>query len=140
VGTSALKPQSAVAVQPVTGRTLVVWRGRTTKGGNRLKWRITTNGKLGAPHTLGEFGDNPQLATDASGKTVAVWLADRRAKRQGVRTAARRVGEFLAPTQRDACAGRGPATGQQRPRRIGGRVVDRRERHRPRGSRPVPSR
>ena len=75
-----------------------MWRGRTTKGGNRLKWRITTKGKLGAPHTLGEFGDNPQLATDASGKTVAVWLADRRAKRQGVRTAARRVGEFLAPT------------------------------------------
>ena len=98
VGTSALKPQSAVAVQPVSGRTLVVWRGRTTRGVNRLKWRITTNGKLGAPHTLGEFGDNPQLATDASGKTVAVWLGDRRAKRQGVRTAARRVGEFLAPT------------------------------------------
>jgi hypothetical protein len=98
VGTSALKPQSAVAVQPVTGRTIVVWRGRTTKGANRLRWRITTKGKLGAPHTLGEFGDNPQLATDASGKTVAVWLADRRAKRQGVRTAARRVGEFVAPT------------------------------------------
>ena len=98
MGTSALKPQSAVAVQPVTGRTIVVWRGRTTKGVNRLKWRITTKGKLGAPHTLGEFGDNPQLATDASGKTVAVWLADRRARRQGVRTAARRVGEFLAPT------------------------------------------
>ena len=56
-----------------------MWRGRTTKGANRLKWRITTNGKLGAPHTLGEFGDNPQLATDASGKTVAVWLADPRA-------------------------------------------------------------
>jgi hypothetical protein len=98
VGTSALKPQSAVAVQPVTGRTIVVWRGRTTKRVNRLKWRITTKGKLGAPHTLGEFGDNPQLATDASGKTVAVWLADRRARRQGVRTAARRMGEFLAPT------------------------------------------
>jgi hypothetical protein len=98
VGTSALKPQSAVAVQPATGRTIVVWRGRTTRGVNRLKWRITTKGKLGAPHTLGEFGDNPQLATDASGKTVAVWLADRRAKRHGVRTAARRVGEFLAPT------------------------------------------
>jgi hypothetical protein len=98
VGTSSLKPQSAVAVQPVTGRTIVVWRGRTTKGVNRLKWRITTKGKLGAPHTLGEFGDNPQLATDASGKTVAVWLADRRAKRRGVRTAARREGEFLAPT------------------------------------------
>ena len=98
VGTSALKPQSAVAVQPGTGRTLVVWRGRTTRGVNRLKWRITTKGKLGAPHTLGEFGDNPQLGTDASGKTVAVWLADGRVKRQGVRTAARRVGEFLAPT------------------------------------------
>jgi hypothetical protein len=98
VGTSALKPQSAVAVQPVTGRTIVVWRGRTSKGVNRLQWRITTNGKLGRTHTLGEFGDSPQVATDASGKTVAVWLADRRAKRQGVRTAARRVGEFLAPT------------------------------------------
>jgi hypothetical protein len=98
VGTSALKPQSAVAVQPGTGRTIVLWRGRTSKGANRLQWRITTHGKLGRTHTLGEFGDSPQLATDASGKTVAVWLADRRAKRQGVRTAARRVGGFLKPT------------------------------------------
>jgi hypothetical protein len=98
VGTSALKPQSAVAVQPFTGRTIVVWRGRTSKGVNRLQWRITTNGKLGRTHTLREFGDSPQVATDASGKTVAVWLADRRARHQGVRTAARRVGEFLAPT------------------------------------------
>ena len=98
VGESSLKPQSAVAVQPFTGRTLVLWRGRTSKGVNRLRWRITTNGKLGRTHTLGEFGDSPQLSTDASGKTVAVWLADRRARRQGVRTAARRVGEFLSPT------------------------------------------
>jgi hypothetical protein len=98
VGSSALKPQSAVAVQPFTGRTIVLWRGRTSHGTNRLQWRITTNGKLGAVHTLGEFGDNPQLATDASGKTVAVWLADRRAGGVGVRTAARRVGEFLEPT------------------------------------------
>ena len=97
VGTSALKPQSAVAVQPTTGRTTVMWRGRTSRGVNRLMWRITTNGRLGATHTLGEFGDNPQLATDASGRTVAVWLADRRSGGRGVRTAARRVGEFLAP-------------------------------------------
>jgi hypothetical protein len=96
VGTSALKPESAVAVQPGTGRTIVLWRGRE-HGANRLQWRITTNGKLGPVHTLGEFGDNPALATDASGKTVAVWLADHRAGRRGVRTAARRVGEFLAP-------------------------------------------
>jgi hypothetical protein len=98
VGSSALKPQSAVAVQPFTGRTIVLWRGRTSHGVNRLQWRITTSGKLGAVHTLGEFGDNPQLATDASGKTVAVWLADRRVAAIGVRTAARRVGEFLKPT------------------------------------------
>jgi hypothetical protein len=98
VGTSSVKPQSAVAVQPFTGRTIVLWRGRTSHGVNRLQWRITTNGKLGPTHTLGEFGDNPQLATDASGKTVAVWVADRRAGAKGVRTAARRVGEFLKPT------------------------------------------
>jgi hypothetical protein len=98
VGTSALKPQSAVAVQPFTGRAIVLWRGQTSHDVNRLQWRITTNGKLGAVHTLGEFGDNPQLATDASGKTVAVWVADRRAGAKGVRTAARRVGEFLKPT------------------------------------------
>jgi hypothetical protein len=98
VGSSALKPESAVAVQPTTGRTLVMWRGRTSTGVNRLMWRISTDGKLGATHTLGEFGDNPQLATDASGRTVAVWLADRRSGDRGVRTAARRVGEFLAPT------------------------------------------
>ena len=97
VGDSALKPQSAVAVQPTTGRTTVMWRGRTHSGVNRLMWRITTDGRLGATHTLGEFGDNPQLATDASGRTVAVWLADRRRGTRGVRTAARRVGEFTAP-------------------------------------------
>jgi hypothetical protein len=99
VGTSALKPESAVAVQPASGRTIVLWRGRTTSGANRLQWRITTNGRLGARHTLGEFGDAPQLATDASGKTVAIWLADRRTRGRGVRTAARRVGEFLRPTR-----------------------------------------
>jgi len=98
VGTSAVKPQSAVAVQPNSGRTTVIWRGRTGGGVNRLQWRITTNGKLGRVHTLAESGDSPQLATDASGKTVAVWLADRRTRGTGVRTAARRVGEFLRPT------------------------------------------
>jgi hypothetical protein len=98
VGSSAVKPQSAVAVQPFTGRTIVLWRGRTSHGVNRLQWRITTNGKLGAVHTLGQFGDKPQVATDASGKTVAVWLADRRVAAIGVRSAARRVGEFLKPT------------------------------------------
>jgi hypothetical protein len=97
VGTSALKPQSTVAVQPGSGRTIVMWRGHSSKG-NRLQWRITTGGRLGRTHTLGEFGDDPRLATDASGKTVAVWLADHRARQTGVRTAARRVGEFLAPT------------------------------------------
>ena len=96
VGTSAVKPESAVAVQPGSGRTIVMWRGHTSRG-NRLLWRITTGDKLGAVHTLGEFGDTPKLATDASGRTVAVWL-DRRSGRRGVRTAARRVGEFLRPT------------------------------------------
>jgi hypothetical protein len=75
-----------------------MWRGRTRSGARRLQWRIVTNGRLGPTHTLGEFGDAPQLATDDSGKTVAVWLADSRARRRGVRTAARRVGEFLRPT------------------------------------------
>ena len=98
VGSSSVKPQSAVAIQPGTTRTLVLWRGRTRRGANRLQWRITTNGRLGHTHTLGEFGDSPQLATDAAGRTVAVWLADRRAKRTGVRTAARGVGEFTRPT------------------------------------------
>src|SRR4051794_27345739 len=97
-GTSSLKPQSAVAVEPGTARALVLWRGRTSRGAGRLQWRITTDGKLGRTHTLGEFGDNPQIATDASGKTVAAWLADRRARRTGVRTAARQKGEFLIPT------------------------------------------
>jgi hypothetical protein len=97
VGTAAAKPQSAVAVQPGTGRTTVIWRGRTSSGASRLQWRITTNGVLGRTHTLAEFGDTPALATDMSGKTVAVWLANGRTGR-GVRTAARRVGEFLRPT------------------------------------------
>jgi len=98
VGTSNLKPQSAVAVQPGNGRTIVLWRGRTSRGTNRLQWRITTDGRLGATHTLGEFGDTPKLATDDSGRTVAVWVADRRANRRGLRTAARRKGEFLSPS------------------------------------------
>ena len=97
VGRSALKPQSTVAVQPGTGRTIVLWRGRTNRGVNRLQWRVTTNARLGATHTLGEFGDSPQLATDASGTTVAVWLGDRRAGRRGVRPAPRRVGPVPAP-------------------------------------------
>jgi hypothetical protein len=97
-GSSALKPESAVAVQPRTGRTIVLWRGRTQSGANRLQWRITTNGRLGSTHTLGEFGDDPQVATDASGKTVAVWLADSRRGLHGVRSAARQKGEFLKPS------------------------------------------
>jgi hypothetical protein len=32
VGTSAVKPQSAVTVQPHTVRTTVLWRGRTSRG------------------------------------------------------------------------------------------------------------
>jgi hypothetical protein len=83
-------------VQPGSGRTIVMWRGHTSRG-NRLQWRITTGDKLGRVHTLGEFGDTPKLATDASGRTVAVWL-DRRSGHRGVRTAARRVGEFMRPT------------------------------------------
>lgn len=97
VGSSSLEPQPAVAVQPRSGRTVVMWRGRTSRGMNRLQWRITANGRLGATHTLGEFGDTPRLGTDASGRTVAAWLGDRRARRSGIRTAARRVGEFSAP-------------------------------------------
>jgi hypothetical protein len=97
VGASAAKPQSAIAVQPGTGRTTVIWRGRTASGAGRLQWRITTNGVLGRTHTLAELGDRPAIAIDMSGKTVAAWLADRRLGR-GVRTAARRVGEFLHPT------------------------------------------
>src|SRR4051794_32225485 len=85
VGSAPAKPQSAVAVQPGTGRTTVIWRGD-----KRLQWRITTHGKLGPAHTLRELGDRPQLATDDSGKTIAVWLGER----SGVRTAARRAGEF----------------------------------------------
>lgn len=97
VGRSSLEPQPAVAVQPRSGRTVVMWRGRTSRGINRLQWRITTNGRLGATHTLGEFGATPRLGTDATGRTVGAWLADRRGRRNGIRTAARRVGEFSAP-------------------------------------------
>jgi hypothetical protein len=95
VGASAVKPQPAVAVQPHTGRTLVLWRGRTSRGLNRLQWRVTADGKLGRTRTLGEFGDTPRVATDARGTTVAVWLVHGRA---GIRTATRRAGEFGGPT------------------------------------------
>jgi hypothetical protein len=98
VGTSAVKPQAAVAVQPRTGRTIVLWRGRTARGLDRLRWRVATDFALGRTHTLGEFGDTPRVATDATGQTIAVWLADRRAGRSGVRTATRHSGEFSKPT------------------------------------------
>jgi hypothetical protein len=99
VGSSALKPDPDVAVQPGNGRLTVIWRGRSKSGSNRLQWRITTHGKLGAVHTLGEFGNDPRLGTDASGKTVAVWTryVIHASDPQGLRTAARRVGEFTRP-------------------------------------------
>jgi hypothetical protein len=99
VGTSTVSPEPAVAVQPGKGRVIVLWRGHS-KGANRLQWRITTGGKLGAVHTLREFGDNPQLGTDASGKSVAVWTQHVTHSKdpRGLRTAARRVGEFTRPT------------------------------------------
>lgn len=99
VGSSALTPEPDVAVQPGSGRLTVIWRGRSKSGSNRLQWRITTRGKLGAIHTLGEFGNEPRLGTDASGKTVAVWTryAIRASDPKGLRTAARRVGEFTRP-------------------------------------------
>ena len=99
VGSSALKPDPDVAVQPGNGRLTVIWRGRSKGGSNRLQWRITTGGKLGAVHTLGEFGNDPRLGTDASGKTVAVWTryAIHPSDPKGLRTAARRVGEFTRP-------------------------------------------
>jgi hypothetical protein len=95
VGTSASKPQSAVAVQPKTGRTLVLWRGRSSRGLSRLQWRVATHGKLGRSHTLGELGDTPRVAIDATGTTIAVWLAH---GHTGVRTATSRGAEFGRPT------------------------------------------
>jgi hypothetical protein len=97
-GTSRVQPEPAVAVQPGTGRMLVLWRGHTRRGADRLQWRITgAHGTLGPTHTIGEFGDTPKVVTDATGTTVAVWLADSRSARRGVRTAARRAGEFGRP-------------------------------------------
>jgi hypothetical protein len=90
VGISAVLPEPAVALQPGSGRITVLWRGRTSRGA-RLQWRITTGGRLGRVHTLGEIGDDPRLTVDASGKAVAIWA------RRGLRTAARRVGEFTRP-------------------------------------------
>jgi hypothetical protein len=90
VGSSQRNPQAQVAVDPSSGRATVLWRG-SASGRQRLQWRITTGGRLGPVHTLGEFGDTPRIGTDASGKTIAVWLHG------GVRTAARRVGEFTRP-------------------------------------------
>ena len=98
VGRSALNPEPAVAVEPDSGRITVLWRGRAGRA-NRLQWRITTNGRLGRVHSLGELGNDPQLGTDASGKSVAVWSRFPSSSRAplGLRTAARRVGEFTRP-------------------------------------------
>jgi hypothetical protein len=99
VARSPLFPQPAVAVDP-SGRVTVLWRGRTSGGALRLQWRVTTNGKLGATHTLGELGDRPVLTADPTGKVVAVWQRHvvRASDPTGLRTAARRVGEFTRPT------------------------------------------
>jgi hypothetical protein len=92
VGRSQLNPDAQVAIDPTSGRVTVLWRG-SASGHNRLQWRVTTGGRLGPVHTLGEFGSSLHVGTDASGKTIAVWLGA-----GGVRTSARRVGEFLRPT------------------------------------------
>ena len=92
VGRSGDLPDAQVAVDPRSGRATVLWSGRTPSGRDRLQWRITTGGRFGRVHTLAERGDQVRLATDASGKTVAVWTMS-----VGVRTAARRVGEFTRP-------------------------------------------
>jgi hypothetical protein len=92
VGRSQLNPQAQVAIDPASGRVTVLWRG-SASGHNRLQWRITTGGRLGPVHTLGELGSTPRIGTDASGKSVAVWLGE-----GGVRASARRKGEFLRPT------------------------------------------
>jgi hypothetical protein len=92
VGSSRLSPDAQVAIDPASGRVTVLWRG-TTSGKDRLQWRITTGGRLGPVHTLGEFGSSPKIGTDASGKSIAVWLGN-----GGVRASARRKGEFLRPT------------------------------------------
>jgi len=106
VGSSALKPEPDVAVAPGSGRLTVLWRGRSKGGSNRLQWRITTGGKLGVVHTLGEFGNDPRLGTDASGKTVAVWTryVIHASDPKGLRTASRRVGEFTRPVTLQAGA------------------------------------
>jgi hypothetical protein len=100
VGTSALSPEPDVAVQPGTGRLIVIWRGRARSGSNRLQWRIATGGTLGAVHTLGEFGNTPRIGTDAAGRSVAVWTryAVHASDGRGLRTATRRQGEFGRPT------------------------------------------
>jgi hypothetical protein len=99
VASSAIQPEPAVALQPGTGRITVLWRGRTSRG-PRLQWRITTGGRFGRVHTLGELGDDPRLAVDATGKAIAIWVrhAVRAGDPRGLRTAARRVGEFTSPT------------------------------------------
>lgn len=99
VGASGVLPGPVVAVQPGSGRTTVLWRGRARGGASRLQWRITTNNRLGATHTLGELGDDPQLGTDATGKSVAIWVAHaiHASDPRGLRTAARRVGAFTRP-------------------------------------------
>lgn len=98
IGRSSVFPQPAVAMNPATGRVTVLWRGRS-----RLQWRVTTAGRLGPAHSLGESGQAPALASDPSGKVVALWL------RNGVRTAARRVGAFTRPTTLQS----GPAAAPQ---------------------------
>lgn len=104
VGASALSPQADLAVQPGTGRLTVIWRGRSANGTNRLQWRVSTNRRLGAVHTLGEFGDAPRIGTDGAGRSVAVWTRYpiRPGRPAGLRTASRRAGEFTRPVTLEA--------------------------------------
>ena len=104
LGTSALSPDPDLAVQPGTGRLIVIWRGRARSGSNRLQWRNASSRTLGAVHTLGEFGNAPRIGTDAAGRSVAVWTryAIHASDSRGLRTATRRRGEFARPSTIEA--------------------------------------
>ncbi|MEA2392690.1 MAG: hypothetical protein QOJ82_581 [Solirubrobacteraceae bacterium] len=86
-----VKTMAAPAVT-ADGRSLVLWRGSSAHGGPRLQWAVTSFGRFGPVHTLGEFADQLDVATAADERVVALWTGA-----HGTRTAERGSGEFTRP-------------------------------------------
>jgi hypothetical protein len=68
-----VKTEATPAVDQ-SGRSFVFWRGTSSKG-PRLQWAVTTNGRFGKVHTLGQFGSGLAAIADPRGGELLAWTA-----------------------------------------------------------------